>query len=218
MDLQYTFIQSLHISQRLLCVPSTVLGPANSKIKVHVPVLKKLPALQGGDNQAQWQPDGMCTTYKGSTRVGLCRVRRGDCKRRQLRLEGWVVEKILLSRDLKGEHSWQRKEHLQRHGSKKRPGVVRNLQVLQQEWLRGMEVRETRAGRRDVGEVMSDNNMGFVDVSTLERGAMSRNLISAGFISPCMGTYISITLLAPLPPHLLLPRSRDWAPFLFYLV
>lgn len=63
MEVHYTFTRSLHIYLRLFCMPRTVLGPGNSKIKMQVLGSKTFQLFKGKLNQASWQLNGrVCNT------------------------------------------------------------------------------------------------------------------------------------------------------------
>ena len=55
-----------------------------------------------------------------------------------------------------GEHSQLREGHIRGHRNKRRAGVFRTLQVLQQEWLQAMEVGEGRQSKGLAGEVLEN--------------------------------------------------------------
>lgn len=64
MEAQSTCTHSSHVYKRLLCVPSTILGPRNLRIKVQIPALKELPTFQHTVEAPE----------KGSGRVGRGRL------------------------------------------------------------------------------------------------------------------------------------------------
>lgn len=133
MEVQSTCTQSPHVCQRLLCVPSTILGPGNLKIKVWIPVLKELPTFQHtmeAPEKGLWQSGMKETSGRGSW----------DLKDEQQR--NFTAQRPSVG------------EFLSRHGSKRRPDVFRPQQAHQKTWLQGMKVRDMR---EDAGKVISNN-------------------------------------------------------------